>query len=182
MQFKESFIKGLIAINPRIFADERGAFFESYNQKVFEENGLPFAFVQDNQSFSVKGTLRGLHFQKAPYAQGKLVRVVTGKVLDVAVDIREDSPTFGQHETFILDGQTHQMLYIPEGFAHGFLALEDSIFSYKCTNLYNKNAESGIYWNDPSLRIDWGIKSPLVSEKDQLLPSFQAISMRKTVS
>ncbi len=182
MQFRESFIKGLITITPRIFADERGAFFESFNQKVFEEHGLPFAFLQDNQSFSVKGTLRGLHFQKAPYAQGKLIRVITGKVLDVAVDIREGSPTFGQHETFILDGQAHTMLYIPEGFAHGFLALEDSIFSYKCTNLYNKNAESGIYWNDSSLHIDWGIESPLVSEKDQLLSSFQAIKVHRSVS
>ncbi|MES2732395.1 MAG: dTDP-4-dehydrorhamnose 3,5-epimerase [Bacteroidota bacterium] len=173
MQFKESRIAGVIEIIPRIFTDERGLFFESYNQKEFEDNKLPFAFIQDNQSFSVKGTLRGLHFQNSPFAQGKLVRVITGKVLDVAVDMRPDSATFGQHETFILDDLSNKLLYIPEGFAHGFLALEDSILSYKCTQLYNKASESGISWNDPQLGIQWGIDNPIVSEKDQLLPTFQ---------
>jgi dTDP-4-dehydrorhamnose 3,5-epimerase len=175
MQFKESRIRGVIVIIPRIFSDERGLFFESYNQKEFEENNIPFDFVQDNQSFSIKGTLRGLHFQKAPFAQGKLVRVITGKVLDVVVDMRPDSATFGQYETFILDGLSNQLLYIPEGFAHGFLALEDTILSYKCTQLYNKTSESGVSWNDPQLGIEWGILDPIVSEKDQLLPNFQDV-------
>ena len=173
MQFYSSDIQGLIEIVPRIFTDERGIFFESHNQKVFEENNLPIAFVQDNQSFSVKGTLRGLHFQRPPYAQGKLVRAIRGKILDVAVDMRPASPTFGQHATFVLDGNAHRMLYIPEGFAHGFLALEDSIVTYKCTQLYHKASEGGVVWNDPQLNVRWGIAEPIVSEKDQLLPTLR---------
>ena len=179
MQVKESFIQGLVEITPRIFADERGIFFESYNQQMFEKHGLPSVFVQDNQSFSVKGTLRGLHFQTDPFAQGKLVRVISGKVLDIAVDIRPESATFGQHASFILDGQSNQMVYIPQGFAHGFLALEDTILSYKCTQLYNKTCESGIIWNDPQLNIQWGIAHPIVSDKDQLLPRFQSIQEKQ---
>lgn len=182
MQIKESFIRGLFEITPRIFADERGIFFESYNQHAFEKLGLPSAFVQDNQSFSVKGTLRGLHFQTEPSAQGKLVRVISGKVLDVAVDIRPESATFGQHASFVLDGQSNQMVYIPEGFAHGFLALEDTILSYKCTQSYNKACESGIHWRDPQLNIQWGIAQPIVSEKDQVLPSFQSLLDQQHVS
>ena len=178
MEFKKSYIAGLVEIVPRIFADERGSFFESYNQKAFEANGITATFVQDNQSFSVKGTLRGLHFQKPPFAQGKLVRVVMGKVLDVAVDIREDSPTFGRYDTFLLEASKQNMVYIPEGFAHGFVALEDSIFTYKCTNFYNKAAEGGIIWNDPDLHINWGIAHPLVSEKDTTLPLFQALKSK----
>lgn len=173
MKFIESSIKGLIEIEPRIFSDERGLFFESYNKSVFEKNGVAVDFVQDNQSYSVAGTLRGLHFQRAPFAQGKLVRVITGKVLDVVVDLREGSSTFGQYDTFVLDAQKQNMLYVPEGFAHGFLALEDSIFHYKCTNLYHKASESGIIWNDPELNINWGITNPLVSEKDEQLPTFK---------
>ena len=173
MEFKESFIKGLFEITPRVFSDERGLFFESYNQAQFEQHGLLVDFKQDNQSFSVRGTLRGLHFQRPPYAQGKLVRVISGKVLDVVVDLRPDSPTFGQYETFLLDGHAHRMVYVPEGFAHGFVALEDSVFTYKCTQLYHKASEAGIIWNDPQLDIPWGVATPLVSEKDQLLPTFQ---------
>lgn len=172
MEFKESFIKGLFEIQPRIFEDERGFFFESYNKDAFAKHGLDFDFVQDNQSFSVKGVLRGLHFQKEPFAQGKLVRVVKGKVLDVVVDLRRSSPTFGQHATFVLEAEKNNMVYVPEGFAHGFLALEEAIFMYKCTNLYNKASESGIIWNDPTLNIDWGITAPNVSEKDLILPAF----------
>ena len=181
MQVKESFIQGLIEITPRIFADERGIFFESYNQQTFDKQGLPSVFVQDNQSFSVKGTLRGLHFQTDPFAQGKLVRVISGRVLDIAVDIRPESATFGQYASFILDGQSNQMVYIPQGFAHGFLALEDTILSYKCTHLYNKACESGIIWNDPQLNIQWGIENPIVSDKDQLLPRFQSILEKQGV-
>ncbi len=171
MQFRHTSLAGLIEFIPRIFEDDRGFFFESYHQKLFTENGIPFNFVQDNQSFSKKGVLRGLHFQKLPFAQGKLVRVITGKALDIAVDLREDSPTFGQHEAFMLDSKLNNMVYIPEGFAHGFLALEDTILQYKCTNVYNKSAEGGLIWNDPQLNIQWGIEAPLVSEKDVILPT-----------
>ncbi|MCF0074778.1 dTDP-4-dehydrorhamnose 3,5-epimerase [Dyadobacter sp. CY261] len=175
MQIKETSIAGLVEILPRVFEDDRGMFFESYNVEAFIKLGLPVNFVQDNQSFSKKGVVRGLHFQNAPFGQGKLVRVISGKVLDVAVDIRPDSPTFGKHEVFELSGERNNMAYIPEGFAHGFVALEDSIFSYKCTNLYSKESESGILWNDPDLNIDWGISDPIVSKKDLILPTFRSL-------
>jgi dTDP-4-dehydrorhamnose 3,5-epimerase len=175
MEFKKTSIEGLIEIYPRIFGDARGHFFESYRQEIFAKNGIPFEFVQDNQSFSSAGVLRGLHFQNSPFAQGKLVRVITGKVIDVAVDIRPNSPTFGKYQSFILDATLQNMVYIPEGFAHGFAALEDSIFSYKCTNNYNKASESGIIWNDSDLNIDWGIAEPNVSEKDIELPTFKQL-------
>lgn len=175
MQVRQTAIDGLIELIPRIFEDERGHFFESYSKPLFTSLGLPYEFVQDNQSFSTKGVLRGLHFQNEPFAQGKLVRVITGQVLDVAVDCRPDSPTFGKCETFLLDSRIANMAWIPPGFAHGFVALEDSIFSYKCTNVYNKAAEGGIIWNDPDLSIDWGIDNPNVSEKDIILPSFRSL-------
>jgi dTDP-4-dehydrorhamnose 3,5-epimerase len=175
MEFKHSHIQGLVEIFPRVFKDERGFFFESYSKKVFSENGIPFDFVQDNQSFSYKGVLRGLHFQKEPFAQGKLVRVITGKVMDVVVDLRPESPTFKQHATFILDSSINNLLYVPEGFAHGFVTLEDAVFHYKCTNFYNKPAEGGLLWNDPELGIDWGIENPVVSEKDQILPTLKEL-------
>lgn len=169
MQVRHTAIEGLIELIPRVFEDERGYFFESYNKPLFASLGLPMEFVQDNQSFSVKGVLRGLHMQNEPYAQGKLVRVASGQVLDIAVDLRPDSPTFGKYETFLLDAKLANMAYIPEGFSHGFVALEDSIFTYKCTNVYNKASESGIIWNDPDLNIDWSVKNPIVSDKDQEL-------------
>lgn len=175
MQVRTTSIEGLVEIFPRVFEDERGAFFESFNEDSFKKAGLPTNFVQDNQSFSKKGVLRGLHFQKAPFAQGKLVRVISGRVLDVAVDIRPDSPTFGKYEVFELDGKQNNFAYIPEGFAHGFLTLEDAIFSYKCTNLYDKASESGIIWNDADLAIEWSVENPLVSEKDIILPTFKAL-------
>lgn len=175
MQIRKTAIDGLVELIPRIFEDERGLFFESFNADVFEKLGLPKNFVQDNQSFSKKGVVRGLHFQNAPCAQGKLVRVVSGRVLDVAVDIRPESPTFGQYEIFELSAELNNMAYLPEGFAHGFAALEDSIFSYKCTNVYNKECESGILWNDPELNIDWGVANPIVSEKDIVLPTFKQL-------
>ncbi len=173
MEFRKTSIEGLIEIYPKIFGDARGHFFESYRQDLFAQNGIPFQFVQDNQSFSTAGVLRGLHFQNPPFAQGKLVRVITGKVIDIAVDIRPGSPTFGKYEKFVLDATLQNMVYIPEGFAHGFAALEDSVFAYKCTNNYNKASEGGIIWNDPDLNIDWGIESPNVSEKDLELPTFK---------
>lgn len=175
MQIRETSIAGLVEIIPRVFQDDRGFFFESYNEELFKKLGLPTNFVQDNQSFSIKGVVRGLHFQNAPFAQGKLVRVISGRVLDVAVDIRPDSPTFGKHEVFELRSDTNNMAYVPEGFAHGFVALEDSVFSYKCTNFYNKGAESGLLWNDPDLGIDWGVENPIVSEKDIILPTFKEL-------
>ncbi|MCA0363842.1 MAG: dTDP-4-dehydrorhamnose 3,5-epimerase [Bacteroidetes bacterium] len=171
MEFRESDkIKGLIEVTPKVFEDNRGYFFESYREELFQKNGITERFVQDNQSFSTKGVLRGLHYQRAPFAQGKLVRVIMGSVLDVAVDIRPDSPTFGQYEAFLLTAQNQKMLYLPPGFAHGFVTLEDAIFTYKCTNLYDKASEGGIIYNDPALNIDWGITDPVVSEKDLILP------------
>lgn len=173
MEIKETPIKGLVELVPKIFEDDRGLFFEAFHEKHLHEAGINKRFVQDNQSFSTKGVLRGLHLQKAPFAQGKLVRVITGSVLDVAVDLRPDSPTFGQHYKLVLDAKKNNMLYIPEGFAHGFLALEDAVFFYKCTHYYNKESEAGIVWNDETLNIDWPIEKPTVSEKDAILPTFQ---------
>lgn len=178
MKFKETPFKGLIELEPRVFEDERGFFFESFHEEHLKEIGIGKPFVQDNQSFSTKGVLRGLHLQKAPYAQGKLVRVISGKVLDVVVDLRKNSATFGEHYKVVLDAKRHNMLYIPEGFAHGFVTLEDAMFFYKCTNFYNKDSETGIIWNDPALNIDWMLEKPIVSAKDQELPSFDEFKMK----
>lgn len=178
MNIIETPIKDLVIIEPKIWQDERGYFFESYNQDAFKKSGINAEFVQDNQSYSHKNALRGLHAQAAPYAQGKLVRVIQGKVLDVAVDIRKSSATYGQHFTIELSGENNKMFYIPPGFLHGFSTLEDkTIFSYKCTNLYNKEAEIGVVWNDKDLGIDWGINidDALVSPKDAILPTFASI-------
>lgn len=173
MEFIKTAIEGLIEIKPRVFKDERGYFFESFRKELFAENGITEDFVQDNQSYSTKGVLRGLHLQRDPFAQGKLVRVIQGKVLDVAVDLRPGSPTFGKHETLVLDTIQNNMFYVPPGFAHGFITLEDAIFSYKCTNNYNKASESGIIWNDTDLSINWQLENPIVSEKDIELPSYK---------
>jgi dTDP-4-dehydrorhamnose 3,5-epimerase len=170
MQFKTHRIEGLIECFPTKFEDERGHFYESYNQKLFAANGIPQNFIQDNYSFSAKGVIRGLHFQYEPNVQGKLVRCMTGKVMDVVVDIRKDSPTFGQHAKFILDAAIGNMLFVPAGFAHGFVALSETIFVYKCTDYWNKAAESGIIYNDPALNIDWETENPIVSAKDLQLP------------
>ena len=168
MQFIPTPISDLLIIQPKVFEDGRGYFFESYNDIIFKQHHIDVQFVQDNQSLSQKDVLRGLHFQNPPHAQGKLVRVITGSVLDVAVDIRKDSPTYGSYFSIILDSNKKNMLWIPAGFAHGFLTLEDNtIFSYKCTNGYNKNSEDAILWNDPDIAIDWGISSPLLSDKDK---------------
>jgi len=166
MEVRESYIKGLLEITPRIFKDDRGHFFESYSKREFEKIGIFDDFVQDNQSYSIPNVVRGLHFQKPPFAQAKLVRVLKGRVLDVAVDLRPDSPTFGKFDSIILDAEKGNMFYIPEGFAHGFSALGEAIFHYKCSNFYNKESEGGICYNDPDLNINWMIKNPIVSEKD----------------
>jgi dTDP-4-dehydrorhamnose 3,5-epimerase len=167
MKIETTPIEGLLIIHPQVFSDHRGYFFETFNQKVFNEIASGFVFVQDNESASSINTLRGLHFQAPPFDQGKLVRVVKGKALDVAVDIRKSSPTYGKYVSVLLDDQQKTQFWIPPGFAHGFLALEkDTIFSYKCTNFYHKASEGCIRWNDPDLNIHWGVNDPIVSEKD----------------
>jgi len=168
MEIINTTIKDLFIIQPKVFADDRGYFFESYNKSVFNSQNLNLDFVQDNQSLSHKGVLRGLHFQNPPYAQGKLVRVIKGSVLDVAVDIRKNSATYGKYEAIKLTEDNKTMFYIPEGFAHGFLTLEDNtIFSYKCSNIYHKASEQSIMWNDLDININWGIENPIISEKDK---------------
>jgi len=177
MEIKETYLKGCFVISPKVLNDERGYFFESFNKEKFEnETGLNINFVQDNESFSQKGVLRGLHYQEGDYAQAKLVRVIKGKVLDVAVDIRKNSPTYGKHFSIILSEENKKQLFIPRGFAHGFLVLEDhTLFSYKCDNYYNKESERGIIYNDELLNIDWNFPEEqfILSEKDNHLPNFQ---------
>ena len=169
-------IPDVLIIKPRIFADDRGYFFESYNLEKFTAAGIAAKFVQDNESKSAKGVLRGLHFQKPPFAQGKLVRVIQGAVLDVAVDLRHKSPTYGKWVAVELTAENKWMCWIPEGFAHGFLTLEDNtIFSYKCTNVYNQASEGSIRWNDPALGINWGTDSPNLSGKDRIAPDFSTL-------
>jgi dTDP-4-dehydrorhamnose 3,5-epimerase len=176
MEIIETGIEGLVEIRPKVFGDSRGHFFESYRQDFIEKALGDVKFVQDNQSFSEKGVLRGLHYQKGAMVQGKLVRVVKGKVLDVAVDLRPNSSTFGQYASVILDTEKHNMLYVPAGFAHGFYTLENAIFLYKCTNYYHKESEGGLLWNDEQLKINWQLDGePLVSEKDKTLPTFAEI-------
>lgn len=174
MEIIKTKIQDLVIIKPDVFYDDRGYFFEGYNKVRFHEMGLDMEFVQDNESRSMKGVLRGLHFQKPPYAQGKLVRVVKGAVMDVAVDLRKDSPTYGQWESVILTEDNKFMYWIPEGFAHGFVCLEDhSVFTYKCTNVYNKASEGSLRWNDPDINIQWNIDNPILSEKDKVSPFFK---------
>ncbi|MDQ3193125.1 MAG: dTDP-4-dehydrorhamnose 3,5-epimerase [Bacteroidota bacterium] len=177
MTVLEAPLKGLYIIENKVFRDERGYFYESFNKETLKRNNLEFDFVQDNISMSCKNTLRGLHFQNPPHAQGKLVSVLKGSVLDVAVDIRTNSPTYGKHFSLVLSSSNNKSLWIPAGFAHGFLALEDqTCFFYKCTNYYNKDAESSLCWNDPDLNIDWGIKNPIVSDKDLKAGEFKSFS------
>ena len=177
MTITETNLEGCFVIKPRVLHDERGYFFESFNKEQFLAlTGSEVNFVQDNESMSSKGVLRGLHFQRDEYAQAKLVRVIKGKVLDIAVDIRKNSPTFGQHFSIELSEKNKTQLFIPRGFAHGFLVLEDqTIFSYKCDNYYYKSAEAGIRFNDPTLNIDWKYADEhlILSEKDKNLPSFE---------
>lgn len=173
MEIKSTGIDNLIELQPAVFGDDRGNFFESYQKRVLKENGIDTEFVQSNQSFSTKGVVRGLHLQRPPHDQAKLVRVISGRVLDVVVDLRKNSATYKQTYKCLLDGTKNNMLFVPKGFAHGFACLEDAIFFYSCDNYYNPKFESGIRWNDKFLNIDWEIKNPVVSEKDQLLPTFE---------
>lgn len=170
----KSNIEGVLILEPKVFGDSRGYFMESFSQRDFAAaTGLEVEFVQDNQSLSHKGVLRGLHFQHAPHAQAKLVRVVRGKVLDVAVDLRPSSPTFGGYVAVELSGDNHRQLFIPKGFAHGYLTLEDdTIFQYKCDEYYHPASEGGIAWNDPQIAIDWGVSEEEVtlSTKDKAWP------------
>jgi len=176
MPFNTCQIPGLIIVEPAVFEDSRGYFFESYNQALFEQNGIVYKFVQDNESQSSYGVIRGLHFQMNPFAQSKLIRVLAGKILDVAVDIRKGSPTFGKTFSIELSEENKKQLFIPQGFAHGFSVLsKTAAVLYKCDQFYNKQSEGGIRYNDPELNIDWKIETDKasVSEKDIVLPLFK---------
>ena len=176
MKINETKINGVLIIQPDVFKDDRGYFFESYSLKKFLEKDLELNFVQDNISKSKKGTIRGLHYQIGKSAQGKLCQVISGTVLDVAVDIRFGSPTFGKYVSEILSEENHTQIWIPPGFAHGFAVLsEEAIFHYKCTNYYNKADERAILYNDPEININWQIKTPIVSEKDLKAKRFNEI-------
>lgn len=176
MTVKETIIPGVLILEPRVFKDDRGYFYESYSKKAFTDLGIAADFVQDNQSFSQKGTVRGLHAQANPFAQGKLVRVLQGSVMDVAVDARVGSPTYGRHVAVELTAANHLQLWVPAGCLHGFVTLEDNtIFTYKVTNYYDKASETGVVWNDPALAIGWGIneEDAVLSAKDLVLPDFK---------
>lgn len=174
MKIQQTDIEGVLLVEPNVFADERGYFMESFSEQYFEaQAGVKVHFVQDNESRSHKGVVRGLHFQKGEYAQAKLVRVTQGRVLDVAVDIRPDSPTFGRYVAIELSAANHRQMFIPKGFAHGYLTLEDdTVFQYKCDEYYHPESEGGIAWNDPQIAVDWGVAEGEItlSEKDQNRP------------
>ena len=177
LKFTETKLKGCFILEPKIIKDERGYFMESFNEKTFAEGvGQKVTFVQDNQSFSTKGVLRGLHYQTGEHAQAKLVRVLHGEVLDVAVDLRPNSPTFGQYESVLLTAENQTQFFIPRGFAHGFLVLsETATFFYKCDNFYNKESEGGLLFNDTTVNIDWNFPTEqlIISEKDTILPTLE---------
>ena len=181
MIIEQTGLKDCFIIEPKVFEDKRGYFFETYNREKFNQLvGFDVDFVQDNESFSTKGVLRGLHLQKDEHAQAKLVRVVQGEVLDVAVDVRKDSETYGKHVSIVLSEENKRQLFIPRGFAHGFVVLSDiAVFSYKCDNYYNKASEGGIVYNDPDLNIDWQLPSEelIISEKDMILPTFDKLEI-----
>ena len=179
MEVIKTLIEGVVIIEPRLFKDDRGYFFEAFSQREFEEKVCKTTFVQDNESKSSYGVIRGLHFQKPPFAQSKLVRVVKGAVLDVAVDIRKDSPTFGQHVAVELTEENHRQFFIPRGFAHGFSVLsEEVVFQYKCDNLYAPKCDGAIAWDDPELGIDWRIPmdKAILSEKDRKHPILKELN------
>lgn len=177
LKFTETKLKGCFILEPKIIKDERGYFMESFNEKTFAEGvGQKVTFVQDNQSFSTKGVLRGLHYQTGEHAQAKLVRVLHGEVLDVAVDLRPNSPTFGQYESVLLTAENNTQFFVPRGFAHGFLVLsETATFFYKCDNFYNKESEGGLLFNDSTVNIDWNFPTEqlIISEKDTILPTLE---------
>ncbi len=182
MEIKATGIESLFEVIPRTYQDNRGWFLEFFKNTSLKDFGLTNPLVQDNLSFSKKDVVRGLHLQLEPFAQAKLVTVLQGKVLDVVVDLRRNSATFGKVFSCVLDSEKHNMLVIPEGFAHGFSALADSLFFYKCSNLYNPKFETGIIWNDPQLKIDWSVKYPIVSEKDQQLPTLEELIRKSLIS
>lgn len=159
---------------PEVFRDGRGIFLESFRADVFSELGVKKPFIQDNYSFSWKNVLRGIHFQLKPHEQAKLVKVAAGKAFDIAVDLRKESDTFGEYISVILDSEIHNMLYIPEGFGHGFLALQDCILQYKCTSYYHPGSDTGIIWNDPDIDIEWPVKDPILSHKDARLTTLKS--------
>lgn len=176
MRLESTPIKDLLIINPVVFEDERGYFMESYNENKLKDLGVEIDFIQDNQSYSKKGTLRGLHYQNAPYAQTKLIRVLEGAIIDVAVDLRSDSATYGKSFTIELSAANKRQLLVPQGFAHGFSVIsETALVFYKCDNYYHKASEGGIHFDDPELNIDWGVNlnDAIVSEKDLILPNFK---------
>ena len=178
MKVTKTEIDGVFIIEPQVFEDERGYFFESYNKEKLKEQGIDYDFIQDNQSKSKYGTIRGIHFQKGEYAQAKLVRVLEGTVLDVAVDLRKDSPTFGKYVAVELSAENRRQLMIPRGFGHGFSVLsETAVFAYKCDNVYNKASEGGLRYNDPKLGIDWKIDTDkaILSDKDKVNPLLEEI-------
>ena len=180
MNIIETEIQGVYIIEPKVFGDSRGYFFESYSRREFEAKVGPVEFVQDNESKSCYGVVRGLHFQKSPHAQAKLVRVVKGKVLDVAVDLRKDSPTYGRHVSIELSEDNHRQVFIPKGFAHGFSVLsEEAVFQYKCDDYYAPETECAIAWNDPELNIDWRIPADqvILSEKDRRHPELKDLNL-----
>jgi dTDP-4-dehydrorhamnose 3,5-epimerase len=179
MEFQKTKLEGAFLIKPKFFKDERGFFVESYSKKVFQENGIDVDFVQDNHSLSTqKGVLRGLHFQKPPYAQSKLVRVTRGKVYDVIVDLRKNSPTYKKWQGFELSAENGDMLFVPKGFAHAFCTLEENTeFMYKVDEFYSPDSDSGIIWNDSELSIDWPIKNPIMSDKDKKLKKLSELEL-----
>ena len=167
MQVTTTPLEGLLVIQPTVFNDARGYFYEPYNKRAFTESGIPEEFVQDNQSFSQKGVIRGLHFQNPPYAQAKLLRILQGSIWDVVVDIRKSSPTYGKYFGIELSAENKTIFYVPKGFAHGFLTLEDNtLLLYKCSDFYNKASEESLLWNDPNISIPWNVINPILSEKD----------------
>jgi len=172
-------LAGVVIVEPKVFGDKRGFFMETWNQETYKKAGLPYNFVQDNLSFSTKGVLRGLHFQN-PYGQGKLLYVLQGEVFDVAVDIRVGSPTFGQWVGVTLTSENKRQLYIPEGFAHGFCVISETVlFAYKCTNTYHPETDGGILWNDPDIGIEWPITSPILSDKDTSHPTLANVARER---
>ena len=176
MKVEKTFIPGLLVVEPDFFPDNRGFFFESFNKEKYKDAGIAFEFVQDNLSKSTKNTVRGLHYQAGEFAQGKLCQVITGAVIDVALDVRFGSPTFGKYFSVELSGENHKQIWIPPGFAHGFSVLSDeAIFSYKCTAKYDKSSERSILYNDPALGIEWMVETPIVSDKDLKAKRFAEI-------
>lgn len=182
MELIKTGFDGLVELIPTVYHDDRGWFFEFYKEPTLKQLEIDRKFPQENISFSKKGVLRGLHFQLPPFAQAKLATVLSGSVLDVVVDLRKGSKTFGQVYECQLDSKRKNMLLVPEGFAHGFTALEDTIFFYKCGNIFHKPSESGIVWNDPQLNIQWPVEHPIVSDKDQVLPTFEELLRNSVIS